>query len=94
MYSIGSCSAGALQVVETTLQSFIATLPGVVGSSVSVKASAKVQSLSTASSVVAVSLKKAGRAKNAELQAQTVYNAPKLPSQINVSAMPLAASSH
>jgi hypothetical protein len=94
MYSIGSCSVGALQVVETTLQSFIATLPGVVGSSVSVKASAKVQSLSTASSVVAVSLKKAGRAKNAELQAQTVYNAPKLPSQINVSAMPLAASSH
>lgn len=95
LYSIGSCTAGGLGLVESSIRGFIATLPGVVGSTVQVRASASIASMSEASSVVQASLNKTRRY-NQQKQKQAA-TAPGgvvsqrtgkmvLPPQINVSS--------
>jgi hypothetical protein len=80
-------------ILENTLKGFLATLPGVVGSSVNVRATATVQSLATASAVVAASAAKASQTVAAAAAAASSSDGvtakavwvPKLPPQINVS---------
>jgi hypothetical protein len=85
-----------MNVLETSLKGFLATMPGVVGSSVTVKATATVQNIATASAVVAASAAKTARVVEAAaaaaaeqgsgdgVSAKSVW-VPKLPPQINVS---------
>jgi hypothetical protein len=93
LYTIGSCSSGALNIVNQNLRAFLATLPGVVGSSVEIATSAQIQTLGSASTVVAASLNKATNyvrqqreqaSRNGTITAQTLSSTPKLPPQINV----------
>ena len=92
-YTIGSCTQGGLGVISNSLKAFLATLPGVAGSTVDVRTSATMQPLPKANSVVAASLQKSqeaqakmAQAEPAGVSAQFIFHVPNLPASINVSA--------
>lgn len=74
-------------VIQNNLKGFLATLPGVVGSTVDVKTFASIQAMSAASVVVKSVVSKAVRAQaqtaGGKVTAQAVKNT-QLPPQINV----------
>jgi hypothetical protein len=93
MYTIGSCTSGGMGIVETSLRNFLATLPGVVGSTVQVQARAVMQGMPVTSAVVAQSLQKSQKyiqqqqqqQQPGEVAAMFLFKTPRLPPAINVS---------
>jgi hypothetical protein len=88
MYTVGACSGGGQTVIQNNLKGFLATLPGVIGSTVQVNTYASVTAFPTAASVVKEVVSKAVKAqavKDGERVTAKALVRSQLPPQINVS---------